>query len=220
MQNYLLQLLTDIQHASENISSPYADTANGICDWITDEEEEQTAPVRNLQDWTGIHAEMLPPESMLNDEQVNALLNALNKLLSEYNWHFVLQTTVPERIQYETIRRNFDQDAKIKRWHMVFFRLCKPGTEHKSCALGEYCQCLFYKDLFSRFSEEELSPEEERARMLEIEITHIKRRHGDDWMKYYPYHLDPEYDDENGNPYNYGIEDTDNEDEDDNWWRS
>jgi hypothetical protein len=26
-------------------------------------------------------------------------------------------------------------------------------------------------------------------------------------MKYYPYHLDKEYDDENGNPYNYGWDD-------------
>jgi len=35
-------------------------------------------------------------------------------------------------------------------------------------------------------------------------------------MKYYPYHLDPNYDDENGNPYNYGFGD---EDDDDNWWQ-
>ena len=38
-------------------------------------------------------------------------------------------------------------------------------------------------------------------------------------MKYYPYHLDPNYDDENGNPYNYGLEDEDEEDDDDRWWR-
>ena len=37
-------------------------------------------------------------------------------------------------------------------------------------------------------------------------------------MKYYPYHLDKNYDDEKGNPYNYGFDD-DEEDKDDNWWR-
>jgi hypothetical protein len=31
-------------------------------------------------------------------------------------------------------------------------------------------------------------------------------------MKYYPYHLDKEYDDEYGNPYDYGI-DNDEDDE-------
>jgi hypothetical protein len=37
-------------------------------------------------------------------------------------------------------------------------------------------------------------------------------------MKYYPYHLDAAYDDKNGNPYNYGIDDTE-EESNDNWWR-
>jgi hypothetical protein len=37
-------------------------------------------------------------------------------------------------------------------------------------------------------------------------------------MKYYPYHLDKNYDDENGKPYDYGFgEEEDNDD--DNWWR-
>jgi len=37
-------------------------------------------------------------------------------------------------------------------------------------------------------------------------------------MKYYPYHLDKDYDDENGEPYNYGLDDEE-DDEDDDWWR-
>ena len=107
---------------------------------------------------------------------------------------------------------------------MGFFELCLPGTEHKKCALGKYCQCAFYAEFFSGFSDEELSPEEERAMYLEIEIRHIKRKYDDDpiaigWMKYYPYHLDPNYDDENGNPNNYRLEDEDEEDDDDRWWR-
>ena len=100
---------------------------------------------------------------------------------------------------------------------MGFFALCRPGTEHKKCALGKYCQCAVFAELFAGFSDEELSPEEERARELEIEIQHLRKKYDDDWMKYYPYHLDKDYDDENGNPYNYGEGDG-IEDEDD-WWR-
>jgi hypothetical protein len=217
MQNYLRQLLNDISNAEQNNSNPFADTKIDIHDWISDEEEDKTAPVHNLQEWTGIFGEMLPPERLLSNDQAVELLDSLKKLLSAHNWHFVLQTAVSERIQYETIRQNFDQ--QIKRWHMGFFQLCKPGTEHKSCTLGEYCQCAFYEAFFSQFEDEELSPEEERARLLQIEITHIQRRHGDEWMKYYPYHLDPEHDDENGNPYNYGFDDTDDDEEEDGWWR-
>lgn len=31
-------------------------------------------------------------------------------------------------------------------------------------------------------------------------------------MRYYPYHLDKDHDDENGNPYNYGITGDDEDD--------
>lgn len=101
---------------------------------------------------------------------------------------------------------------------MSFFALCQPGTVHGQCALAGYCQCAFYAELFKDCIDEELSPEEERASALEIQVLHIKRKYGNDWMKYYPYHLDKNYDDEQGNPHNYGFE-NDDEEEDDNWWR-
>ena len=217
MQKYINQLLADIAYAIENVSLPFAEKQLELHDWIPDEEEDKTAPVRNFEEWTGIKQEMLPPESMLNDEQVHQLLKALNKMLDAYNWSFVLQTSVPERIQYATIRDNFNQEAKIKRWHMGFFEVCRSGTEHGKCALGEYCQCTFYAELFKDFIDEDLTLEEERGRELEIEIKHIKRKYGDEWMKYYPYHLDKNYDDENVNPHDYGFGKED--DDEDKWWR-
>jgi len=36
-------------------------------------------------------------------------------------------------------------------------------------------------------------------------------------MKYYPYHLDPEYDDEDGNPYDYGFGIHEDDDLADSW---
>jgi hypothetical protein len=218
MQHYIQHLLTDLAQATANISFPSTGQEVDLWDWISAEEEDATAPIRNLETWTGITSEMLPPNEKLTDEQVHQLLEALNKLLSACNCEFVLQTTVPERIQYETIRQNFNQDVKIRQWHMGFFEFCKPNTPHKTCTLGEHCQCAFFAELCKDMIHEDLSPEEERARALEIEVQHIKRKYEDDWMKYYPYHLDPDYDDENGNPYNYGFG-GDDEDEDDNWWR-
>lgn len=218
MQNYIEQLLTDISIATENASFPFAESELNIHDWIPDEEEKRTAPVRNLQEWTGIRQEQLPPADKLSDTQLTQLLHALKKMLDTYNCSFVLQTEVPERIQYAAIRENFDQQVKVKRWHMGFFALCRAGTEHGKCALGKYCQCAFYAELFSGFVDEELSPEEDRARELEIEVNHLKRKYGDEWMKYYPYHLDAKYDDENGESYNYGFEE-DEEEENDDWWK-
>src|SRR3990172_11355757 len=148
MEKYIEQLLTDIAHSTKNVSLPFAEKAMELNDWISPDEEEKTAPVRELEEWTGIKKEHLPPAEMLSDEQVHLLLNALNKMLDVYNWSFVLQNQVPERIQYAAIRDNFNQQSKIKRWHMGFFELCREGTEHGKCALEEYCQCAFYAELF------------------------------------------------------------------------
>src|SRR5687767_2880475 len=118
MQNYISQLLADIACSTNNVSLPFIDNELNLHDWITNEEGEKIAPVRNLEEWTGINKEMLPPVEMLNDEQVGCIAEALKKMLDAYNWSFVLQTKVPERIQYAAIRDNFNQQAKVKRWHM------------------------------------------------------------------------------------------------------
>jgi len=218
MEKYLNQLLADIDYATQNASLP--STGGDWRDWISEDEENATAPIRNLEEWTGITGDMLPPEDVLNDEQVTRLLKSLNKMLDAYNCCFVIaQGEPPERIQYKTIKENFNQDVKVKSWHMGFFELCPPGTEHGKCALAEYCQCAFFAELLKGMIDEDLTPEEERARALDFEIRHIQRKYGDEWMKYYPYHLDPEYDDEYGNPYDYGFGDEDEEDDNDNWWR-
>ena len=79
MQTYISQLLADITSATENIGLPFVEKELYLQDWISDEDEDKTAPVRNLEEWTGISKEMLPPEVRLNDEQVNLLLDALKK---------------------------------------------------------------------------------------------------------------------------------------------
>jgi len=218
VEKYVAQLVKDIEHATENVVWPYREKGRDICDWISDEEEERTAPRRQLEEWTGIRKVELPPVDRLTDDQVERLLAALKAMLDAHNWSFVLQIAVPERIQYAAIRDNFDQEAKVKVWHMGFFELCRPDTPHGTCALGEYCHCRFFEELFAGFVDEDLSPEEGRGRHLEIEVEHIKRKYGEDWEKYYPYHLDPKYDDEHGNPHDYGFG-RDHEDEKADWWK-
>ncbi|MEA3495685.1 MAG: hypothetical protein U9R42_06585, partial [Bacteroidota bacterium] len=166
MEKYLEQLLMDIAFATENVSCPYVEHELSIHDWITEEDDDKTAVIRLLEEWTGIKKIQLPPPGLLSDNQISRLLNALKKMLDAYNWAFVLLFEVPEHIQYATIRDNFNQEAKIKRWHMGFFQLCNPGTEHGKCSLGEYCHCRFYKELFEGFSDEELSPDKERTMQL------------------------------------------------------
>jgi len=79
MENYLEQLLSDIDYATKNVSWPFAEKELQLWDWIPDEEENKSAPIRSLEEWTGIHKEQLPPAEMLSDEQVNRLLGCIKK---------------------------------------------------------------------------------------------------------------------------------------------
>lgn len=206
MEKYISQLLDDITGATENVSWPFIRKESyDLWEVPMPDEEKRNAPLRDLETWTGIRKEQLPPPEILTDEQLTRLLSALKKMLDAYNWSFILQIEVPQRIQYATIRDMFSQTTKVLQWQYGFFEVCRPGTEHGKCSLGEYCQCAFYSDLFSGCEDEELTPEEERRQRLEIEIRHLKKKYGDEWMKYYPYHLDPDYDDDDGNPYDYGM---------------
>ena len=217
MKKYLEQLLADLANATENVSWPFTVKELELHDWLSPEDENKSAPIRDLEYWTGIKQIQFPQENMLDDEQVQQLLIAINKILDAYNCSFVLQIQVSERIQYEALRQNFKQDVKVKRWHKGFFEPCSPNTKHRECTLKEYCQCAFFADLFSNFIEEDLSPEEERSRELEWEITRLKKKYGNKWMKYYPYHLHADYDDEYGNSFDSGMDDEN--DHEDDWWR-
>lgn len=54
MEKYIGQLLTDISYATGNVSLPFAEQKLNLHDWLSDEEENKTAIVRNLEEWTGI----------------------------------------------------------------------------------------------------------------------------------------------------------------------
>jgi len=123
MNKYTQQLLSDIEDAAKNASFPFIAKELSLHDWISAEAEEVSAPTRNLCEWTGITPEMLPPSAMLNEKEVLKLLEALKQMLGAYNCHFVLQTEVPEQIQYEAIRQNFNQEITLVRLKNQIYKI-------------------------------------------------------------------------------------------------
>lgn len=221
MDKYLQQLLTDLKFAEEHVTWPYPEQSQdalSIADWISDEEEDKNAPRIQLEEWTGIQQSQFPPEKLLSDDQVETLYHAISDMLAAYNYSATFIFDLPIRARYEVVRTNFKQEAIQKQWHMGFFELCLTNKAHPDCIMGDYCHCAYFEELSANWVKEDLSPEEERKRALDIEVQHIKRKYGDDYMKYYPFHLDPKYDDENGNPHDYGLG-KDEDDEEDNCWR-
>lgn len=61
-----MQLLEDVAFATATLPKPYTDKQADIRDRVLPE-EGATAPVRELEDHTGIRKESLPPAEVLND---------------------------------------------------------------------------------------------------------------------------------------------------------
>lgn len=197
----------------------------GGYDWSdikSEEEELRTAKKQSIAAWTGISKDALPPHEMLSDEELENLYEALSDMLDEYNMSIVFVFTLPVRIRYQVLRKYYDQERAMLQWNTDFFDVCPTEQTYDQCLLGEGCHCRFFDELRAGWIENELTPEEDRELELEMEIKHLQRKYGDEWIKYYPYHLDMDYDDEFGNPYDYGlgsIDEEDDEEDDDDWWK-
>ncbi len=66
MKKYLDQLLNDIEAAIAKLPAP-PEGGYELWEWVSEEEENRNAPIRNLQEWTSIYVDMLPSESLLNE---------------------------------------------------------------------------------------------------------------------------------------------------------
>ncbi len=182
MQKYLTQLIADIQVAKEDMLPPWIPKASYELDeWLPTDEDEQQAPKRSVEDWTGIKQEMLPPPEHLTEEQAATLLKVLEELLSEINCHWVTQIKVPVYLQYATIRRRWQQEHAWLMWHENFFDYCEEGQIHGSCGFGmEYCHCRFFAEMSKDWDKTPWT-EEDETRLLEELEERRQRRKRDDW---------------------------------------
>lgn len=187
LQRYINQLLQDIEEATRNVPEPWypleeeADEEFGVLPWM---EDPENAPTKSLEEWTTLKKEQFPPESRLNNTQVNTLLSAIKAMLDAYNCSAVFQIEVPDRIQYRVIRERFRQEVPMLKANYFFFKLCdKKGQKDRSdCLLGEkYCHCAFFEAFFEKFEDNE---EESDLNIDPYEEYMLKRRYGDDWYKY------------------------------------
>lgn len=115
MEKYLTQLLDDIAYATENVSWPFIRKESyDIREVPTPVEEERYAPLRELEEWTGVRKEQLPPPERLTDDQITRLLEALQKMLHAYNWSLVRRTVRLWTLILRSVHRKIW--SKLLRW--------------------------------------------------------------------------------------------------------
>ena len=192
MDKYLQQLLQDIIQATKKITWSYPLSQTDVTtleDWLPDTEEEKTAPRISLEEWTGIQQSQFPPADRLSDKQIDVLYAAIKKMLAAYNYHATFLFSLPTRTKYEVVRTHFKQEAIQKRFHMGFFELCFSNKSHPNCLMGSECHCTYFEELSKKWVNDDLTPEELSKKALDAEAQRLKKKYGEDYMKYYPFKL-------------------------------
>ncbi|MFK7936431.1 MAG: hypothetical protein AB8G22_23150 [Saprospiraceae bacterium] len=159
----MAQLLADIDYVREHPPQIYREAEEDIFEWLPPDEDEQQAPKKTIEEWTGIKQYALPPADRLKDRQLSVLLESLKELLAVYNCHFVLLVEVPERIQYQALRRGWFQISPMTRFHEHHFSFCNKEENETGCHLGnEYCHCRIIDEMFPKsYTEEEWTEADE-----------------------------------------------------------
>ena len=210
MERYIQQLISDLQHARDQVPEPWWYFVDGFeaddeesSPWMPEDNLSQRQPLETL---INIKQYQLPPADRLTDDQIHRLVPALKELLSAYNCHVVFQQTdVPERVQYHIIHHRFKQEVPQLYNRDYFFTFCEPEQDRRQCQLGKYCECNFMDQMLTRKDTFEWK-ENEEFEELDTHDHYLRRKYGRDWENYHRYYDWEGYE-----------EDLPNE-EDKDWW--
>lgn len=214
MDKYINYLLADIAAATAEVPV-YA--LSGFDheeeDFLTLEEEVETAPRRQLATHLGIKVEWFPPVERLSEPQMQRVLTALMDATISANFIINFPEELPISLRYKVMRDQLAKEVPILTQNTWQIDFC--DYEPKTCVFGsEYCQCQLYERWLNRLQENE----EERQNEAE-EDTDAHPQGG--WAMQYrlPGFLFDDWVEEPSGSYYHG-EDTDDEDwdeEDDDW---
>jgi len=183
VKKYLEQLIGDIQTATRCRLEVCAMQVEDAIDILVWERQVEKVQIQAFDEWCTIKQTQLPPNTNLNDQQISLLVEQLKLLLNAYNCPIIFQFHVPERLQYQVIRANFNQQVPTIKVRHFTFSFCEEEACRKECILGtEYCHCLFFDDFFDKFAHTNEATEEIDLDNDPYKQYMLKKRYGDQWM--------------------------------------
>jgi hypothetical protein len=155
MDKYINYLLADIAAACAEVPV-YA--LSGFDyeeeDFLTLEEEVETAPRHQLATHLGMKTEWFPPAERLSEPQMQRVLTALVNAITSANFIVNFPEDLPISLRYKIMRDQLAKEVPIlvqNTWQIDF---C--DYEPKTCVFGsEYCQCQLYERWLNRLQENE-----------------------------------------------------------------
>ena len=154
MQNYITQLLSDIQTAHRTPDSNQSEAQQTMEQHFEEVERYISGADEALQQpfcyHCGLKKEQFPPTERLTYEQLNLVCEAFEKLLYSWNLHVTLPDELPVDNAYELLVSVLDRKVMIVDLGFVGLEFC--NYEPADCVFGQYCTC---KEHLAEMKEEE-----------------------------------------------------------------
>ena len=141
MQRYLKQLHSDLRHIQSQppeVDDSFYDLPFSEQVFIEGEETEYMT----LQEYFDIPYEALPTPNLLTNDQIKALLKALEKMLVCHNIHCTWPKGIHNRTKYRILRDSWHVEM-IGIFPMADYQMQFCGHDPASCPFGYHkCECL------------------------------------------------------------------------------
>ena len=145
MDKYIKQLIEDMKLAAKaapksdfSDDTKVVDDEQSFLDHIEQVERYLHGPTEKLGEIVGIPISMLPLEEKLNENQVEVLVDSMEKLLQAYNFHPEYPVGVPARMLYKALCVEWKNEFALMDGGMSHIEFCNELPEE--CAFPGYCE--------------------------------------------------------------------------------
>lgn len=146
MENYITQLLTDIENANRpelplETDDDGSQTIAAVEKWLA----QQDDPKHTFSYYCGLKREQFPPVDRLTPLQIDSLVEAFEYLLSTWNLEASMPEEVPGAIKYALLVGILDKEVDIVDRGIIGIEFC--DYDPNECPFGsEYCTCKDYNN--------------------------------------------------------------------------
>jgi len=141
MQNYLIQLITDLHKSAEKVPQSRIPEGEFDPEYMMELEESGEKPMSH---WFGLEKEQFPPSERLSEEQLEMMATEFEKLWKAYSFYPDFPDGLPAKRRYELMRDYLEHPTQ--HWPGGWehhFEFCDYDPSH--CPFGdEFCRCREY----------------------------------------------------------------------------